>query len=104
MNQRYGFYLCVQTRKLSNSSKSWINRHVNDAYVKQAVREDMRSRSAYKLVEIQGKHKIIKPKDFVVDLGAAPGVTILFSIFSISDDKCVFDYFQAVGVWQWQTY
>ena len=55
------------------SSKAWISRHVNDSFVKQAVKEDMRSRSAYKLVEIQEKYKLAKPKDFVVDLGAAPG-------------------------------
>jgi 23S rRNA (uridine2552-2'-O)-methyltransferase len=56
-------------RKLS----TWINRHINDPYVKQSVKDDLRSRSAYKILEIQDAHKIIKPNDFVIDLGAAPG-------------------------------
>ena len=54
-------------------SVTWIQRHKNDIYVKQAVNEDMRSRSAYKLLDIQEKYKFISSCDFVVDLGAAPG-------------------------------
>ncbi len=58
---------------MSGSSKAWLNRHVNDPYVKLAERDDNRSRAAYKFQEIQDKHKIVKPSDFVIDLGAAPG-------------------------------
>jgi 23S rRNA (uridine2552-2'-O)-methyltransferase len=57
----------------SGSSKQWLNRHVNDQYVKAAASQDLRARSAFKLVEVQEKYKIIKPKNTVVDLGAAPG-------------------------------
>ena len=63
-------------RFFGTSSKAWLKRHVSDNYVKQAVKEDLRSRSAFKLIEIQNKYKFIKPKDFVVDLGAAPGKDI----------------------------
>lgn len=55
------------------SSKAWMNRHVKDAFVQRAVKENLRSRSAYKLEEMQEKHKLIRPGDVVVDLGAAPG-------------------------------
>lgn len=58
---------------MSGSSKSWMQRHVNDHYVKLAEKENVRSRAAYKLQELQDKYKIIKSNDFVIDLGAAPG-------------------------------
>lgn len=56
-----------------HTSKSWLNRHVNDHYVQQAKKQDLRARSAFKLQEIQDKHQFIKPNSIIVDLGAAPG-------------------------------
>jgi 23S rRNA (uridine2552-2'-O)-methyltransferase len=56
-----------------HTSKSWINRHVKDHYVQQAMKQDLRARSAFKLQEIQEKYKFIKPASVVIDLGAAPG-------------------------------
>src|ERR1700748_1358472 len=58
-------------RKLS--SKLWLERQLNDPYVAQARREGYRSRAAYKLIEIDDKHKLFKPGQRIVDLGAAPG-------------------------------
>jgi 23S rRNA (uridine2552-2'-O)-methyltransferase len=58
-------------RKLS--SKLWLERQLNDPYVVQARREGLRSRAAYKLQEIDDKHRFLKPGLTVVDLGAAPG-------------------------------
>ncbi|MGB3271959.1 MAG: RlmE family RNA methyltransferase [Xanthobacteraceae bacterium] len=58
-------------RKLS--SKLWLERQLNDPYVARARREGYRSRAAYKLVEIDDKHHLLKPGQVVVDLGAAPG-------------------------------
>lgn len=55
------------------SSKAWMQRHVNDPYVKRATAEGMRSRAAYKLLQINDKDDLIKPGMLVVDLGAAPG-------------------------------
>jgi 23S rRNA (uridine2552-2'-O)-methyltransferase len=46
---------------------------VNDPYVQRSKREGYRSRSAYKLIEIDEKDRILKPGQVVVDLGAAPG-------------------------------
>ncbi|MFI4956435.1 MAG: RlmE family RNA methyltransferase [Gammaproteobacteria bacterium] len=51
----------------------WIHQHINDPYVKQAQKDGYRSRAAYKIKEIQEKHKLIKPGMTVLDLGAAPG-------------------------------
>ena len=47
--------------------------HVNDPYVKRAQAEGMRSRAAYKLIQINEKDKLIKPGMLAVDLGATPG-------------------------------
>jgi len=58
-------------RKLS--SKLWLERQLNDPYVAQAKRDGYRSRAAYKLVEIDDKHHLLRPGMTVVDLGAAPG-------------------------------
>ena len=41
--------------------------------MKQALKDDLRARSAYKLMEIQNKYKLIQSNSFVIDLGAAPG-------------------------------
>jgi 23S rRNA (uridine2552-2'-O)-methyltransferase len=58
-------------RKLS--SKLWLERQLNDPYVAQAKRDGLRSRAAYKLIEIDDKHHFLRPGITVVDLGAAPG-------------------------------
>ncbi|MCG8427347.1 MAG: 23S rRNA (uridine(2552)-2'-O)-methyltransferase RlmE [Chromatiales bacterium] len=57
----------------SKSSRRWLDRHVNDEYVKRSLREGYRSRAVYKLLEIQEKDRLLKPGQTVVDLGAAPG-------------------------------
>ena len=57
----------------SKTSLKWLQRHVNDPYVKQAQKDGYRSRASYKLLEVQEKYKLIRPGMSVVDLGAAPG-------------------------------
>jgi 23S rRNA (uridine2552-2'-O)-methyltransferase len=59
--------------KKSQSSRQWLRRHVNDPYVQRSKREGYRSRSAYKLIEIDERDRLLKPGQVVVDLGAAPG-------------------------------
>jgi 23S rRNA (uridine2552-2'-O)-methyltransferase len=59
--------------KKSKSSKQWLRRHVNDPYVQKSKREGYRSRSAYKLIEIDAKDRLLKGGLVIVDLGAAPG-------------------------------
>lgn len=59
--------------KRSKSSHQWLREHHNDQYVKLAKKEGVRSRAAFKLVELQKKYQIVRPGDIAVDLGAAPG-------------------------------
>ena len=58
-------------RKLA--STRWLQRQINDPYVAAAKREGLRSRAAFKLIEIDDAHRLLKPGQCVVDLGAAPG-------------------------------
>ena len=60
-------------RSRTQSSRQWLERQLNDPYVARAKREGYRSRAAYKLIEIDDKHRLIKPGARVIDLGAAPG-------------------------------
>jgi len=57
----------------SKSSKRWLSEHFDDPYVKLAQQKGMRSRSAFKLLELQEKYQLIRPGMTIVDLGAAPG-------------------------------
>ena len=57
----------------SRSSKRWLQEHHQDEYVLKARAEGFRSRAVFKLEQIQHKDRIIKPGQFVLDLGAAPG-------------------------------
>lgn len=59
--------------KLTKSSQDWLKRQAKDPYVQKAKKSGYRSRSAFKLLEMQEKHHFIKPGFTVVDLGAAPG-------------------------------
>ena len=58
---------------LKESSRRWLERHLNDPYVQRRKAEGYRSRSAYKLIEIDDRYHLLKPGARVVDLGAAPG-------------------------------
>jgi 23S rRNA (uridine2552-2'-O)-methyltransferase len=55
------------------ASTRWLTRHLNDPYVQRAQKEGYRSRAAYKLLEIDEKHGLLKPGRRVLDLGSAPG-------------------------------
>ncbi len=59
--------------KQSSSSKKWLNEHQHDHYVRQAKQLGLRSRAAFKILEIQEKDHLLKPNQIVVDLGSAPG-------------------------------
>jgi 23S rRNA (uridine2552-2'-O)-methyltransferase len=63
----------VKDKRKSQSSKKWLERQLNDPYVVRAKREGFRSRAAFKLIEIDDKHHILKAGARVADLGAAPG-------------------------------
>jgi 23S rRNA (uridine2552-2'-O)-methyltransferase len=57
----------------TQSSHDWLRRQEKDPYVKEAKRLGYRSRAVFKLLELQEKHRFIKPGMTIVDLGAAPG-------------------------------
>jgi 23S rRNA (uridine2552-2'-O)-methyltransferase len=63
----------VRSGGRTQASRRWLERQLNDPYVARAKREGFRSRAAYKLSEIDDKHRFLKAGGKVVDLGAAPG-------------------------------
>ncbi|SIR05456.1 23S rRNA Um-2552 2'-O-methyltransferase [Rhizobium sp. RU20A] len=63
----------VKKGKLKASSRRWLERHINDPYVQRAQLEGYRARAAFKLLEIDEKHAILKGARRIIDLGAAPG-------------------------------
>ncbi len=69
-----GLHVKVKTAKGRRmSSKLWLERQLNDPYVKKAQADGYRSRAAYKLIEMDDRYRLLKPQGRVVDLGAAPG-------------------------------
>tara|TARA_B110000116_G_C16708332_1_gene523182 strand:+ start:317 stop:946 length:630 start_codon:yes stop_codon:yes gene_type:complete len=60
-------------KNIKPSSKNWISRQLKDKYVKKAKIDGYRSRSAYKLIEIDKKFNIFLNKKNFLDLGSAPG-------------------------------
>ena len=61
------------SKRRKQSSNLWLERQLNDPYVARAKREGMRSRAAYKLIEIDDRARFLKKGARVIDLGAAPG-------------------------------
>ncbi len=69
-----GLTIKVKTaKKRSKSSAAWLQRQLNDPYVSLAKSEGYRSRSAFKLIDLDAKFHLLHPGSRVVDLGAAPG-------------------------------
>ncbi len=63
----------TKNRKRTASSQRWLERQLNDPYVKRARDEGWRSRAAFKLIELDDRFALIKGVQRVVDLGIAPG-------------------------------
>ncbi|KAK2543598.1 Ftsj2 [Columba livia] len=59
--------------KKTGAEHWWLQRHLKDPFVKAAKRQHYRCRSAFKLLEIDDKHRILRPGLCVLDCGAAPG-------------------------------
>jgi len=60
-------------RSRSASSTRWLERQLNDPYVRRAKAENYRSRAAYKLLELDERFGLLRGVHAVVDLGIAPG-------------------------------
>ena len=86
-------------KRRKNSSTRWLQRQINDPYVRLAQAEGRRSRAAYKIIQIDEKFNIFKKGNSVLDLGAAPGswtevalnkaggVTVAVDILEMEDIK-----------------
>jgi len=74
MAEQRGLKVRVRTaRRRRPSSTRWLERQLNDPYVREARRRGYRSRAAFKLKEIDKRFALLRPGQCVVDLGAAPG-------------------------------
>ena len=63
----------LKKSKRTESSKRWISRQLNDPYVSEAQKRGYRSRSAFKLLQINEKFNLFKSGMVIIDLGCAPG-------------------------------
>ena len=61
------------TKGREPASTRWLERQLNDPYVREAKAKGYRSRAAFKLVELDRRFRLLKPGARVLDLGAAPG-------------------------------
>ena len=73
--------------KLKHSSQLWLERQLNDPYVKRAREMGYRSRAAFKLEEMDDRYKFLKPGQRLVDLGCAPGGWCQIAAARIGLDK-----------------
>ena len=62
-----------KNKNLTASSKHWIARQFSDPYIKLAKQKGYRSRSAFKLIEINKKFKFLRNNLNIIDFGSAPG-------------------------------
>jgi len=67
-------------------SKKWEVERKKEHYYKMAKQEKYRSRASYKLLQLNKKYKVIKPRDYVIDLGAAPGGWSQVALDIVGDD------------------
>ena len=59
--------------KSKKLNRQWLHDHINDPYVRLAIKDGYRARAAYKIKEIDEAFDLVRPGQVVVDLGAAPG-------------------------------
>ena len=60
-------------KKHKKESSKWLNRHINDEFVLKSKKEGFRSRSSYKLIQINEKFDFLNSSKNILDLGCAPG-------------------------------
>tara|TARA_B110000027_G_scaffold41823_1_gene45998 strand:- start:13 stop:624 length:612 start_codon:yes stop_codon:yes gene_type:complete len=75
--------------KKNRISKNWINKQKRDIYVRQSQVDGYRARSAYKLIEIDKKFKILKNGISVIDLGASPGSWSQYIVRTVKSGRIV---------------
>ncbi|WP_376090816.1 RlmE family RNA methyltransferase [Roseomonas sp. CCTCC AB2023176] len=57
----------------TTASQKWLQRQLNDPYVRRAKEAGLRSRAAFKIIELDERFSLFRPAQRIVDLGAAPG-------------------------------
>ena len=62
-----------KNKNLKAGSKNWISRQSSDFYTKLAKKQGYRSRSAFKLIEINKKFNFLRNNLSIIDLGSSPG-------------------------------
>ena len=75
--------------KKNKISKNWINKQRRDIFVRKSHIDGYRARSAYKLIEINEKFKILKNGISVIDLGASPGSWSQYIARSVKSGRLV---------------
>tara|TARA_X000000368_G_scaffold291817_1_gene231995 strand:+ start:509 stop:1120 length:612 start_codon:yes stop_codon:yes gene_type:complete len=75
--------------KKNKISKNWVNKQRRDTFVRQSKVDGYRARSAYKLIEIDEKFKILKGGMNVIDVGAAPGSWSQYASKKIKGGKII---------------
>jgi 23S rRNA (uridine2552-2'-O)-methyltransferase len=68
-----GFTRVRTARGRTAQSQRWLERQLNDPYVKKAKAEGYRSRAAYKIIELDEKFDFLRGSKRIIDLGIAPG-------------------------------
>ena len=63
----------VLKKQKNKDSNRWLERHLNDEYVIKSKIDGYRSRSSYKLIQINQKFKFFKNSYLILDLGCSPG-------------------------------
>lgn len=71
--------------KKLRSNRAWIERHINDPFVKKSRQEGYRARSVYKLTELDEREHLFHPGMTVVDLGSAPGSWTQIAVERLKD-------------------
>ena len=74
----------LQNSNKTLSSRRWLERQINDPFVLAASEKNYRSRSAFKLLELNKKFRLFKKGDHVLDLGSYPGGWSQVSINAVS--------------------
>lgn len=76
----------LKSKAKSVSSQNWLSRQLSDPYVEKAKMMNYRCRSAFKLIEIDDRFKILQPGHIVIDCGAAPGSWTQIVVSRINSD------------------
>jgi 23S rRNA (uridine2552-2'-O)-methyltransferase len=63
----------LESKNISSSSAKWLQRHINDPFVKASQIDGYLSRAAYKILEIDKKYHIFQNANHILDIGCSPG-------------------------------